>query len=178
MAYPPSSGNRTDPTRPLSGLLNDNQENANPGQQSTPAALAVSQLGPGQPAGGVPHPPSGPYPGAYPVNGPYPNAFPMNGYPQPTYLGYGYRQPETNGLSVAALVLSLVGIVSCVTAPAGAALGHVAQQQIRGTGERGNGLAKAAIIIGWIMTGLTLLSIASYVVLFGVSAAILIGSTP
>jgi glycerol-3-phosphate acyltransferase PlsY len=73
--------------------------------------------------------------------------------------------PPTNGLAVASLILSLVGLASCITAPVGAILGHVARRQIRERGEGGEGMATAGIIVGWILTGLLLLLIAFYVVI-------------
>lgn len=97
----------------------------------------------GQPAPG--HPPAGYYPTGYPP------------YPYPPVRG-------TNSMALAALILSLVGVGSCITAPVGAILGHVARRQIRETGEQGDGMAKAAIIVGWVLTGLLLLVIAFYVV--------------
>ncbi|GAB3144212.1 hypothetical protein GCM10027290_22040 [Micromonospora sonneratiae] len=90
----------------------------------------------------------------------------MDAPPVPTYPVYGYTPaPPTNGMAIAALVLSLVGLASCITAPIGAILGHVARKQIRERGEGGDGLALAGIIVGWILTGLFLLVIAFYVVL-------------
>ncbi|RAO41583.1 Peptidylprolyl isomerase [Micromonospora saelicesensis] len=84
------------------------------------------------------------------------------GYP-PQYPGYGYPQPpKTNGMAIAAFVLALIGFTSCITAPIGAILGHVAQKQIRLSGEGGAGMAKAAIIVGWILTGFLVLVIAIY----------------
>ncbi len=77
--------------------------------------------------------------------------------------GYGYPQPpKTNGLAIAAFVLAMIGFTSCITAPIGAILGHVAQKQIRLSGEGGAGIAKAAIIVGWILTGLLVLVLAVY----------------
>ncbi|WP_018254347.1 DUF4190 domain-containing protein [Salinispora mooreana] len=166
MTYPPSAGDWQDPARPLTGVPDDSPQHANPGQQPIPSAPTSSQPGPGQPTGGVLYPPTGPYPGAYPAGG----------YPQPTYPGYGYPQPKTNGLATVALVLSLVGIVFCLTAPAGAILGHVAQKQIRETGEGGDGVAKAAIISGWILTGLAALVAVFYVVVFVVMVFVLVAA--
>jgi hypothetical protein len=69
------------------------------------------------------------------------------GYPQ--YQAY---QPQrTNVLAIVALVLAVVGL-----APVGAVLGHVARRQIKRTGETGDGVALAAIIVGWTLTGLFL----------------------
>lgn len=90
---------------------------------------------------------------------------------QPTaYPSYGYplvaSPPTTNGLAIAALVCSIAGVASCITAPVGAILGHVARRQIRERGEGGDGMALAGIIIGWILTAVMLLVIAFYVVVF------------
>jgi hypothetical protein len=92
-------------------------------------------------------------------------------YPDPSayqagYAGYGYAAHRpTNGLAIASLVCSLAGIATCLSAPVGAILGHVARRQIRERGEAGDGMALAGIIIGWILTGLGLALIAVYVIL-------------
>ncbi|GIJ38216.1 DUF4190 domain-containing protein [Micromonospora andamanensis] len=104
----------------------------------------------------APYPPAG-YPPAQPPG--YPPAPPGYGYPPP---GYGYPQQKTNSMAIVALVLSLIGVGSCITAPIGAIMGHVAMRQIRETGESGEGMAKAAIIVGWILTGLLALVIIGY----------------
>ena len=52
--------------------------------------------------------------------------------------------PNTNGTAIAALVFSLL------LPPVGIVLGYVARSQIRQSGEGGAGLAKAALVIGWI----------------------------
>ncbi|MCX4386867.1 DUF4190 domain-containing protein [Micromonospora peucetia] len=169
MTYPPPSGGWNDP--------------AWSGQQSSPPAdpaLPVSgQPIPTQPTGPDPYAPADPYAGGDPYAGmkqapgqPAPAAYPPPGYPG--YPGYGYAQPpKTNGMAIAALVLALVGIGSCITAPVGAILGHVAQKQIRQTGEGGEGMAKAAIIVGWILTGLLVLVILFYVaiIVFAITQA-------
>ncbi|GFJ80415.1 hypothetical protein Phou_045950 [Phytohabitans houttuyneae] len=68
-------------------------------------------------------------------------------------------------MAIAALVCSLAGIATCISAPVGAILGHIARKQIRERGEGGDGLALAGIIVGWILTGLLVLVIAFYVVI-------------
>jgi len=89
------------------------------------------------------------------------------GYPTPPYQPPPYQPPypgqpmppaaRTNPLAVVALVCSLVGLATGIAAPVGAVLGHVALRQIRQTGEEGSSLAKAAIWVGWIITGLIVL---------------------
>jgi hypothetical protein len=60
-------------------------------------------------------------------------------------------------LAVAALICSLAGLITLISAPVGAVLGHVASKQITTTGEDGAGLAKAAIWVGWAITGLAVI---------------------
>jgi uncharacterized membrane protein len=57
-------------------------------------------------------------------------------------------------MAIVALVCSLAGVITAVSAPIGAVLGHLALRQIGQTGEEGASLAKAAIWVGWIITGL------------------------
>lgn len=59
---------------------------------------------------------------------------------------------RTNGLAIAAFVMSLVGFGFIA-----AILGHVALGQITRNNEAGRGLALAGVIIGWISTGLVVL---------------------
>lgn len=131
---------------------------------------------PSQPSGYDPYQPSAdPYAGLksdqaaaapYPPVG-YPPAQP-HGYP-PVPPGYGYPQPKTNAMAIAALVLALLGVSSCITAPIGAIMGHAAMRQIRETGEGGEGMAKAAIIVGWILTGLVTLAIIAYAIAIAIA---------
>ena len=93
-------------------------------------------------------------------------AHPPAGYPYPVVS-------PTNGMAVAALVCALGGLVTCVSAPVGAVLGHVARRQIRERGGQGDGLALAGIIVGWTLTGLFLayLGIVLIFVIAGMSGA-------
>lgn len=79
--------------------------------------------------------------------------------PAPPYSGnYGGYPPKTNTLAIVSLVCALGGLIIGIAAPIGAILGHVALKQIRERGEQGEGMAKAGIIIGWILTGLMVLA--------------------
>ncbi|WDZ86659.1 DUF4190 domain-containing protein [Micromonospora cathayae] len=163
------------------------QDPARAGQPSAPPVdptrPTTDPPPPEQPYGGDPHPyaqPGGEVPYAQPVGktpygqpggDPYAmGGYATPGYPPPGYppMGYpAYPYPpvrRTNSMALAALILSLVGIASCLTAPVGAILGHVARKQIRETGEDGEGMAKAAIIVGWVLTGLLVLAIVFYIV--------------
>jgi hypothetical protein len=75
------------------------------------------------------------------------------GYGAPT--GYAplpghARHRPTNQLALVALVLAFLGPLS----PVGLALGIVARRQIHRTGEEGEGLALAAVVIGGVVTTL------------------------
>ncbi len=56
---------------------------------------------------------------------------------------------EMNGLAIAAFVLAIVGLCSPI-AILGLILGYVAKGQIARRNNSGEGLARAAIILGWI----------------------------
>ncbi len=99
------------------------------------------------------------------------------GYGPP--LGYGAQYaypgaaPEgTNGLAIASLVCSLVGLVTILPAIPGVILGFVARSQIRARGGRqgGAGLALAGIIIGFVMP--------VFLLIIGISLAILLPTLP
>jgi hypothetical protein len=111
------------------------------------------------------------------------------GYPEPTYAqpvdptmyqqqayapppGYVYARP-TNSLAIAALVCSLAGLATGISAPVGAILGHIARKQIAQTGEQGDGMALAGIIVGWVVTGIFVCVCVGY---FGILATVLGGA--
>jgi hypothetical protein len=83
-----------------------------------------------------------------------PPAYGPPAYPPP-YPVYG---SPTNALAIAALVCALT------IAPVGLALGIAARRQIRRTGEQGDGLALAGIIVGGIVTGIYVLMIVVLIV--------------
>ncbi|HWH97065.1 MAG TPA: DUF4190 domain-containing protein [Pseudolysinimonas sp.] len=87
---------------------------------------------------------------------------------QPTYPAYGqpptpgYYAPPTNTLAIIALILAFLvplGGIIC---------GHIALGQIKRTGESGQGLAKAGLILGYVFTGLTVLFVIAYIIFFAV----------
>ncbi|SBT51024.1 DUF4190 domain-containing protein [Micromonospora auratinigra] len=71
---------------------------------------------------------------------------------QPSYAehhpGAG-AAPAVRGTNVMA-ILSLV--FAFIFSPAGIVLGHIAKKQIRQTGEQGNGLATAGLILSYVFT--------------------------
>jgi hypothetical protein len=139
------------------------------GEQPTGSDPQAQQPGYGQPYGQQPGAgaggqqdgygqPGGYGPGSYP-SGAYPaGSYPAGSYPAGSYPAGGYGQPgypvqqRTNVLAIVALVLGFViplGGVIC---------GFVAKRQIRRSGENGNGLATAGIVIGFVFIALTVLA--------------------
>jgi hypothetical protein len=57
---------------------------------------------------------------------------------------------RTNGLAVASFVCGLLQLFFGLTTIPAVVLGHVARKQIRQTGERGDGLAVAGLVLGWL----------------------------
>jgi hypothetical protein len=117
-----------------------------------------------------------PYPGGYGAD-PYGQQYPAQygpGMPQPGPYGYGYGQPSppgTNGLAIASLVTSAVGLVTClIPCLVGAILGHVALGRIKQSGQPGRGLALAGVIIGWL--GTTLLVVLTIAIIVSLSTAV------
>jgi len=72
----------------------------------------------------------------------------------PTYA----VQPRTNTMAIIAFVFVWI------FCPISIVLGHMALREIRRTGEGGESLAKAALILGYVFTGLALLLVAVAVV--------------
>jgi Domain of unknown function (DUF4190) len=97
------------------------------------------------------------------------NQYPPPGspaYPPPPYGYVGVPvKPPTNGLAIAALVVSCVGVLGLCAyglggwiGAIGAILGHVSRRQIRERGDDGGGMALAGVIVGWVATGLFVLA--------------------
>lgn len=145
MSYPPPAG--SDPYA---------QQPDPYAQQPNPYAPPVAD-----PYGQQPNPYAPPAP-----ESPVTPGSPAAPYAQPYAQPYGqpYAQPyapqgETNGLAIASMVLAIVSTFTCgvfFALPA-AIMGHVALKKVRATGQQGEGMAKAGIIIGWIITGLSVL---------------------
>jgi peptidyl-prolyl cis-trans isomerase B (cyclophilin B) len=98
-----------------------------------------------QPPGGDPWG-TQPYPEPYPYPYPYP-------YPgQPVGLQYPHpAQPRpTNAMAIASIICAFV------LAPLGIIFGHISLVQIKKSGEEGRGLAIAGLIVGYVITFLTI----------------------
>jgi hypothetical protein len=104
----------------------------------------------------------------YPPPGYPPTGYTQPGYPQPGYLpppvgAYpGYPPPArgTNTMAILALVFAFV------FAPAGIVFGIIARNQIARTGEEGEGLALAGLIVGAVFTLLIVAYIIFMIVIF------------
>ena len=113
-------------------------------------------------ADGTPPPPAAP---------PAPPTTPAAAPPAPGYAAYGQPPqgqyaPPNNTLAIVAMVLSIAGIFTGITAIVGAILGHVALGQIKRTGEGGRQFAITAIIVGWVLTGLIILAILAFIAFY------------
>lgn len=69
-------------------------------------------------------------------------------YPPPVY-GHPYPPRPYNGMSIAALVVGIIGICNPIGILA-LIFGMTAKKQIRETGEQGEGFAVTGIVLGWI----------------------------
>lgn len=128
------------------------------GPPTSPAGTPGSRAGaPGGPTGDEPPTwPAGPWPGGQPP--------PASGYPP--------HRP-TNGLAIAALVVGGVSFVSCPLIGAVAVyLGNRARNEIRSTGEDGDSLALAGVILGWCAVGVAAAMVLFAAAYFGFFAVI------
>lgn len=112
-----------------------------------------------------PPPPPGGY-GYQPPPPPSPGGY---GYPPPAPSPYGaYPQPVgTNGLAIASLVCSLVGLFCGIGPIVGLVLGIIALNQIKKTGQDGRGMALAGVII----SGISIALIVIWFIFIGIMAA-------
>ena len=161
MSYPPPGGT-PDPYQPQQpGSGPPNQPSS--GQPSGPPSSGPPSYDPTQP------PPTYGQPPAYqpPTYGQDP--YTPGGYAQPQQYGspqqYATPGRGTNVMAILSLVLSILGLFTCITAPIGAILGHVAKRQIAQSGEEGRGLATAGVIIGWAIVALYLIGTAVIVII-------------
>ncbi|MEV0355924.1 DUF4190 domain-containing protein [Nocardia sp. NPDC050697] len=122
-----------------------------------------------QPQYGQPSYPSYPQqPAAQPYGQPQPN-YGNQGYAGGAYQPYGYQQNQgTNGLAIASLIVSLVGLCTCLGSIVGIVLGIMALNQIKERGgQEGRNMALAGI---WIGAGGIVLTIVYFVIVLVGSA--------
>jgi hypothetical protein len=79
--------------------------------------------------------------------------------PPPIYVQqpYAYVRPPDQGMAVASLVCSLIGLVMCFPAILGIIFGHIALSKAKRGEAGGQGMAQAGMIIGYVVTGLWLI---------------------
>ncbi|WP_131737315.1 DUF4190 domain-containing protein [Actinomadura roseirufa] len=98
---------------------------------------------------------------------------------QPPVQHHYYGPPApvvrpNNGMATASMVLGILGLFACgFTSVLAIIFGHIAQSQIRRTGEGGSGMAAAGLILGYIMTVIWVLIWIFYI---GLWAALVGGS--
>jgi hypothetical protein len=168
MSYPPSGGTPEPDPRPSSDSSSD-PTTAYPTPPFTPSGPAAEPYAPPTSGSQFGTTPPAPYGAGYEQPPGYASAQPYATYGQAPYApqyaqpypGYG-MQSRTNGLAIASLVCSLAGLLTCISAPVGIVLGHIARRQIRQTGEQGDGLATAGLWVGYILTVLGVLGVIAY----------------
>lgn len=84
----------------------------------------------------------------------------------PTFL----PAPRTNGSATGALVCGILGTMVGVTAIPAVILGHKARGEIRRTGEQGDGMAVAGLVLGYLVIGFLALMVAVVVLAVGASS--------
>ena len=128
-----------------------------PSQQYTQAdPMAGGQYGTPNPYA----PQQQPYPQAPYPQSPYPqSAYPAAGYPAaaPGYYPPAPASASTNTMAILSLVFAFV------FSPLGIVFGHMAKKQIKASGEQGEGLATAGMIVGYVFTGLYVLFCALWI---------------
>lgn len=98
-----------------------------------------------------------PHTSAPQVYTPQPIAYPQQPYrqqPYNPYAGAAARRPQENGMAIAGLVCSIVGICSCVTVIVGLVLGHIGLAKANRGEAGGRGIALAAVIIAYAVIAL------------------------
>lgn len=132
------------------------------GADATPAAEQPGTLPPGAFETPAAHIPGTPY---TPPGQPQP-VFPQPGYQYPPAYGQPYTAPygrpyapmpprrQDNGLAIGALVCSILGFCSGITALAGLIMGHIALSKTNRGEAGGRGVATAAVIIGYVVIAL------------------------
>jgi len=91
-----------------------------------------------------------------------PYAYGQQGYGYPPQ---GYAAPQTNTMAILGLVFAFV------FPPLGVVFGFMGRNQIKRTGEGGDGLALAGIIVGGIFTAIIVLYIIFVVILIGAAVS-------
>ena len=91
---------------------------------------------------------------------------PAPAYQTPAYQNGYPVQPKTNVLAIISLIAAFVMPLAAIIT------GHIALSQIRRTGEQGEGLAKAGLILGYVFVAIGVLIAIAYIVFFVVLVSI------
>lgn len=119
-------------------------------------------------------------PDAAPSGGPYAGT-PEAGAPQPGWTPghppYVVRRP-TNGMALASMITGIVGLLSCpLLGVVALYLAKRAREEIRTSGEEGEGFATAGVVIGWIGVALSVLTILLVLGYLGVVGVVIFSTT-
>lgn len=106
-----------------------------------------------------------------------PSGYPQPGYQQPpagaygAYYGYQpqYPPPPARGTNIMAIMAI---VFAFVFSPLGIVFGIIARKQIARTGEEGDGLALAGLIVGAVFTAIMVLYIIFMIVFFAAAVTI------
>lgn len=128
---------------PIAGMPYNGQ------QPSTEVPVAGFQYNPQPPPPPQPHYPPAPQPYQ---PGPYQQPYGYQPYARPT---------STNGLAIASMVLGILWIywIGSILA---LVFGYVARDQIKRSGQQGDGMAIAGIVLGWVGIGILLIGLAAW----------------
>jgi hypothetical protein len=109
--------------------------------------------------------PEDPFATPPPGTGPPAGYGPPQGYGPPPGQPQQWRQeqPGTNGFAIASLACSIGTFFTGFTFILGVIFGHIARKQIKQTGESGDGLAVAGLVIGYVFVGLSALLVVIFV---------------
>ncbi len=150
---------QTPPPSDLPGEAPGGFGTVTPGPSDTPGGFGSVTPSPTTPPPGMPVTGGAPGFGTPPAGGAMPGGMAPGGFPgAPVGMGAAYAESSQ---AVMALILSLVGLICCLTSPVGAYLGYAEKNAID-AGRRdpkNRGMAQAAFIIGLVLTGLSALFI-------------------
>jgi len=92
-------------------------------------------------------------------------------YPDVWYPSQQVAPTGTNSMAIAALVCGLAEFFTLgLTAVPAIVLGHAARRQVRRTGQHGDGLAQAGLILGWTGIAVLTVAVAALVIIAGRTA--------
>ncbi|AIG79662.1 Putative membrane protein [Amycolatopsis japonica] len=109
-----------------------------------------------------PHDPYGQQPYGHQPSGQFEQPYGLQPYqppPQQYYVQQAYVRPPDQGMAVASLVCSLIGLLMCFPAILGIIFGHIALSKAKRGEAGGQGMAQAGMIIGYVVTGLWLIPV-------------------